>query len=386
MAARAWDLLRVTGANGPEAFAAAATLGRVILTRGGAGLVNAGGVERLALEPRGGADAVTLEDLAPAGVTGVDLDLGLRGAGDGAADAVTVNGGSAGDTIQAAAAAGGLEVTGLGTRFAVTRSEPAGDRLTIAGLGGNDTLRPGPSRPSCGQRSTAVTATTRQRRRRRRQPRGGAGNDSPDARNGDGTDVVDGAPAPTRASRRRARPTCSRRHRRRREPRADAGGRPRSTAPAWRRSRSSRAAARTRWPRRPGRGRLDAVNVDLGADGAADVVTVDGTGGADTCRPPRSAAPCRSRASPVPVTIAGSEAAADRSGQRAGRQRHPERQRPAALDQADARRRRRRRHAQRRQRRRRAAGRRRRRHRRRQRGRRHGLAGGRERHVRLGPG
>ena len=89
------DLLRVTGANGPEAFAAAATLGRVILTRGGAGLANTGGVERLALEPRGGADAVTVEDLAPAGVTGVDLDLGLRGAGDGAADAVTVDGGVA---------------------------------------------------------------------------------------------------------------------------------------------------------------------------------------------------------------------------------------------------------------------------------------------------
>ncbi len=76
-------------------------------------------VETLALNALGGADSATINDLAATDARNVDLDLGVNGAGDGVADALTVNG-----TV-------GPDVFGISGRL---------------GLGGAEQLQPRPRR------------------------------------------------------------------------------------------------------------------------------------------------------------------------------------------------------------------------------------------------
>src|SRR5262249_34663065 len=99
----------------------------------------------------GGADSVTVNNLAGTGVTQVVVDLsdGL-GNGDGAADTVTVNGTGADEQINISDVATigfvsplltavlPITVSGLAETVAIFGAEAANDRLVIQGGDGND--------------------------------------------------------------------------------------------------------------------------------------------------------------------------------------------------------------------------------------------------------
>src|SRR5206468_4220122 len=102
------------------------------------------GVEGVLLNAFGGADTITVNDLTGTDLTQLNLDLGrTAGGGDGAADSVVVNGTNGADNIKVAGDATGVTVTGLAAAVRITGNEPALDRLTVNGLGGDDTIDAG---------------------------------------------------------------------------------------------------------------------------------------------------------------------------------------------------------------------------------------------------
>jgi Ca2+-binding RTX toxin-like protein len=134
------DALRVDGSAGAEAFAVTANGGRVLVTLGPGGIAtDLDDIERLQLAALGGADTVTLGDLAGTDLGAVDVDLGGV-AGDGAADAVTVTGAGASDTISLSGSDGSITVLGLPAQVTVTRSEGGLDSLAIEGEDGDDAI------------------------------------------------------------------------------------------------------------------------------------------------------------------------------------------------------------------------------------------------------
>jgi Ca2+-binding RTX toxin-like protein len=89
----------------------------------------------------GGTDNVVIGDLSGTDVTRIDLDLrGPNGSGDGAADAVTVNGTQGADVFGAAGDAGGVTVFGLHTAVNIFSQEQALDRLTLNAQAGDDVV------------------------------------------------------------------------------------------------------------------------------------------------------------------------------------------------------------------------------------------------------
>ena len=133
----------------------------------------------------GGADNITVNDLSGTGVTQVAIDLASppgSGAGDLAADSVTVNATKGDDVIEVLGQDGSLTVAGLPELVTISASE-ATDALVVAGGAGNDTL----SAMTLPALNTMLTLD------------GGAGNDvllgsRGDDRllGGDGKDFVDG--------------------------------------------------------------------------------------------------------------------------------------------------------------------------------------------------
>jgi hypothetical protein len=100
------------------------------------------GVETVRLQMVGGADTVTLNDLAGTAVTGVTIDLAASGGGgDAQKDVVVVNGTNGDDSIVVAEDAAGVNVTGLAAAYLITGAEAGLDELTVQALAGDDTLR-----------------------------------------------------------------------------------------------------------------------------------------------------------------------------------------------------------------------------------------------------
>ena len=95
-----------TAPAGAEIFAASSNGGRLLFTRNVGNIVmDTDDVEILTLNALGGTDTVTVNDLAATDVTNVNVNLGVNGAGDAAADAVTVNGTVGVDVMSSPAAA-----------------------------------------------------------------------------------------------------------------------------------------------------------------------------------------------------------------------------------------------------------------------------------------
>jgi Ca2+-binding RTX toxin-like protein len=137
------DVVSFTGLDTGENFDLVANGARVVLFRNvGSVALDMNDVERVDLNARGGADAIVVGDLSGTDVTTVNLSLAAAsGAGDGQADAVTVNGSNAANLITVSGSAGNATVLGLRARVNITRAEGANDTLTINALGGNDTVR-----------------------------------------------------------------------------------------------------------------------------------------------------------------------------------------------------------------------------------------------------
>src|SRR5262249_43329882 len=180
------DTLVFNGANINEKIDISANGSRVRLTRDiGNVTMDLNGIEHIQLNALGGADNISVNDLSGTGVTQVSIDLASppgSGAGDGAADTVTVKATKGDDHVEVLGQNGSLTVAGLPELVTISGSE-ATDALVAAGGAGNDTL----SAATLPAENTMLTLD------------GGAGNDTiigsqGDDRllGGDGNDVVTG--------------------------------------------------------------------------------------------------------------------------------------------------------------------------------------------------
>ncbi|MFT3883688.1 MAG: calcium-binding protein [Gemmatales bacterium] len=99
------------------------------------------GTEQIEFRALAGADNIVVNDLTGTDLTQIELALrGPNGGVDGEADSVTVNGTQGKDTFGVLGDTGGLQVFGLHTVVTIFDQDPSLDRLTLNGMGGNDTI------------------------------------------------------------------------------------------------------------------------------------------------------------------------------------------------------------------------------------------------------
>jgi Ca2+-binding RTX toxin-like protein len=141
------DTMLFNGAGVAENFDVSANGSRVRFFRNIANItMDLDDVEKIVTEALGGADNAVVNDLSGTDLTSVEFDLEAAiggGAGDGAADTVTVKGTAAGDDVDVAANAGAVDVTGLAAAVRIEHSEAANDLLKIETLAGNDDVAVG---------------------------------------------------------------------------------------------------------------------------------------------------------------------------------------------------------------------------------------------------
>jgi Ca2+-binding RTX toxin-like protein len=138
------DTMVFNGAAGAEQFDLSASGQRLRFFRTqGAITMDTDGVERVDVRALGGADTVTVNDLAATDVRAVDVDLaGVLGgvAGDGQPDRVLVIGTKGDDTIDVGGDAGEVKVSGLAATVRILHSDGGSDRLEIDSLAGADSV------------------------------------------------------------------------------------------------------------------------------------------------------------------------------------------------------------------------------------------------------
>ena len=134
------DQLDFNASNASEEIEVSANVDRVKLTRNvGSITMDVDGIEHVALRMLGGADTVTVNDLARTGVKSVDVDLAaIAGGGDGAQDSVVVNGTDGRDVAQLTRSGDRVSVAGLAAEIGIVGSEGLNDTLRIQTLDGND--------------------------------------------------------------------------------------------------------------------------------------------------------------------------------------------------------------------------------------------------------
>lgn len=137
------DTLQFNGANIGERIELTANAERLRLTRDIAGItMDVNQVERVQLNPSGGADTITVNDLTGTGVGRVEIGLGALGGGgggDGQVDTIVINATNGDDTILVTNSNGVVTVSGLPTEVTITNFD-ANDRIIINGLGGDDVI------------------------------------------------------------------------------------------------------------------------------------------------------------------------------------------------------------------------------------------------------
>jgi Ca2+-binding RTX toxin-like protein len=135
------DVLVFNGAAAGERFEVSANGRRTSLTRDvGTITMDLGGIEEIDTNTLGGTDAFTAHDLTGTGVTDLEVDSGVAGAGDGLGDRLTVDGTDAADNITVSgSAATGVSVAGLAARVHVTGTD-AVDGLDVEAGVGDDTV------------------------------------------------------------------------------------------------------------------------------------------------------------------------------------------------------------------------------------------------------
>lgn len=171
------DALVFNGANVAENMDLSANGQRLRLSRDvGNVVMDVNGVENVQVNALGGADTITVNDLTGTGITQVALDLSATpgsGQGDGAPDAVIVNGTAGNDQINVASNGASVVVNGLPAKVTIAGAEGASDSLAINGLAGDDVINA--SGLAAGRVSLALN--------------GGAGNDTIVGSQGDDTVV-----------------------------------------------------------------------------------------------------------------------------------------------------------------------------------------------------
>jgi Ca2+-binding RTX toxin-like protein len=136
------DTMLFNGAGVAENFDVSANGDRVRFFRDVGNItMDLNDIELIAVRALGGNDNTVLNDTSATDLKTVALDLAAAiggGAGDGAADSVTVNGTNNHDDIQASAIGSVVEVVGAPISVQIDHSEVANDKLTVNGLGGDD--------------------------------------------------------------------------------------------------------------------------------------------------------------------------------------------------------------------------------------------------------
>src|SRR5215207_4020211 len=137
------DRMLFNGANIAENVTVSANGGRVLFVRDIANVVmDLNDVEIADFTARGGADNIVVNDLSGTDMTEVNADLAgvPGGAGDAAADNVTVAGTNGDDVGLVFGDASGVAVIGLAAQVNITGAEAANDRLTVNALAGDDVV------------------------------------------------------------------------------------------------------------------------------------------------------------------------------------------------------------------------------------------------------
>jgi predicted ester cyclase len=140
------DALQFNGSNIGEEMNVSPNGTRVRFTRNVANIVmDLGTLERINVRALGGADNVTVDDLAGTGLQLVDVDeSGFDGNGDAVKDNVIVNGTSGADKVSATSPTPGTAlINGLATKVQVDKAEFTQDVVTVNGLFGDDTITAG---------------------------------------------------------------------------------------------------------------------------------------------------------------------------------------------------------------------------------------------------
>jgi Ca2+-binding RTX toxin-like protein len=134
--------MRFNGANIAENIDLSANGGRVRFFRDIANVVmDLNDVEGVDFNAIGGADNIAVHDLSGTDVVEVNTNLAAsNGAGDAAADTITVDGTGGDDVVVVAGDASGASVFGLAAQVNITGAEAASDRLRVNLLGGDDVL------------------------------------------------------------------------------------------------------------------------------------------------------------------------------------------------------------------------------------------------------
>ena len=133
------DTMLFNGADASERVVLSANGGRLRFFRDpGAVTMDTDDVEVVEFRAFGGADSVTVEDLAATDVRDVKIDL--AGGGDGQADRVVVNGTDGNDRIDVSGDAGAVKVSGLAATVELLQPEGGNDRLDVNTLAGTDAV------------------------------------------------------------------------------------------------------------------------------------------------------------------------------------------------------------------------------------------------------
>ncbi|MGY8667411.1 calcium-binding protein [Bradyrhizobium sp. UFLA05-109] len=133
------DTLQFNGANASENMIISANGTRARLTRDvGNVTMDLNGIEHINVAALGGADTITVNDLAGTGVSQVAFDLG-SGADPNTPDTVVINATSGDDVINIVDNNGVVTISGLAENVTISDFN-ANDRIVINGLGGDDTI------------------------------------------------------------------------------------------------------------------------------------------------------------------------------------------------------------------------------------------------------
>jgi hypothetical protein len=134
------DTMDFNGAAGAENMSLSPNGSRSLFFRDAGNIsMDMNDIELLDLAALGGVDTFTLNDMRGTGFLRADVDLGVGGASDGAADTVTVKGTEQADDVDVQARSGGVTVEGLATQLRISGSTTA-DHLQIDTLAGDDAV------------------------------------------------------------------------------------------------------------------------------------------------------------------------------------------------------------------------------------------------------
>jgi Ca2+-binding RTX toxin-like protein len=139
------DTLAFNGSNAAENIALSANGSHARLTRDIAAItMDLDGIESANIRALGSADTITVADLRGTDLDATNVDLSANtGDGDGAADTVVAQGTDQADAVDVGSSAGNVVVDGPSGRLSVSGDEAANDNVTVAALGGADTINAG---------------------------------------------------------------------------------------------------------------------------------------------------------------------------------------------------------------------------------------------------